>query len=151
MPSLVTATNVTLQDVIVVRREDFLKMMCAKDIALSLRVYGHITETVEHDITYAKSREDANGHLFTFLTEKASDEQVQGTFKFASEKKDYGKMSKFAASILQQLQQGQFLYIIMCRYVDKCIYDVYARHGTMCVYTGGSACRCLFCMCMCLL
>ena len=106
MPSLVTATNVTLQDVIMDHREDFLKMMCAKDIALSLKVYGHITEPVEHDITHAKSREDANNHLFTFLTEKASDEQVQGTFKFASEKKDYGRMSQFATSILQQIQQG---------------------------------------------
>ena len=119
MPSLVTATNVTLQDVIVVRREDFLKMMCAKDIALSLRVYGHITETVEHDITHAKSREDANGHLFTFLTEKASDEQVLGTFKFASDKKDYGRMSQFATSILQQIQQGHSM-LLTPMYVGKC-------------------------------
>ena len=117
MPSLVTATNVTLQDVIMERREEFQKIMCAKDIALSLRVYGHITESVEHEITNAKSREDANGHLFTFLTVKASEEQVQGTIKFAAEKKDYGRMSQFATSILQQLQQGQFslYYNMLCR------------------------------------
>ncbi len=100
-------------------REEFLTMMCAKDIALSLRVYGHITETVEHDISHAKSREDANGHLFTFLTEKASDEQVQGTFKFASEKKDYGRMSQFATSILQQIQQGHSM-LLTPMYVGKC-------------------------------
>ena len=137
----------TLQDVIKDRRAQFLREMSAKDITLSLRLYGHIPESVEYEITHAKSREDANGHLFTFLTEKASEEQVQGTIKFASEKKGYGMMSHFATSILQQLQQGQFLYIIMC-YVDKCIYDVNARLAAMGVYTSGSACHCLFaCAC----
>ena len=93
------------------RREEFLREMSAKDITLSLRLYGHMTESVEYEIIHAKSREDANGHLFTFLTEKASEEQVLGTFKFASEQKGYGMMSHFATSILQQLQQGQF-YIL---------------------------------------
>ena len=113
-------------------REEFQKMMCAKDIALSLRVYGHITESVEYDITNAKSREDANGHLFTFLTEKASEQQVQGTFKFASEKKDYGRMSQFATTILQQLPQGHSVVFTHIYYISECVYP---RHvGTNVLY-----------------
>ena len=80
--------------------------MCAKDIASTLQVLGHITEGVEYDITHSKCREDANGHLWKFLTEKASEEQVQGTLRYASEKSDYGRMSQFASKILQQLWQG---------------------------------------------
>ena len=87
-------------------REEFLKEMCAKDIASTLQVLGHITEGVEYDITHSKCREDANGHLWKFFTEKASEEQVQGTLRYASEKSDYGRMSQFATKILQQLRQG---------------------------------------------
>ena len=103
MLSLVTATNVTARDIIKGRTEEFLSEMSAKDIASTLKLYDLIPEEVEHDITHAKSREAANGHLLTFLTEKATDKQVQGIFKFSSKKKDYGRMSQFATSILQQL------------------------------------------------
>lgn len=103
--SLVSATDVTVQ-VIKDHRKEFLKEMCAKDIASTLQVLGHITEGVEYDITHSKCREDSNGELWKLLTAKASEEQVQGTFRYASEKNDYGRMSQFAAKILQQLQQG---------------------------------------------
>ena len=91
------------------RRKEFLREMSAKDIALQLKVQGEIPESVEHDINHSKCREDANGHLLTFLLTGASENQVQQTLKVASEKINYGRMSQFASDILQQLQPGQFV------------------------------------------
>ena len=120
MLSLVTATNVTAQDIIKNHRAQFLSEMSAKNIASTLKLYELIPEEVEHDITHAKSREAANGHLLTFLTENATEKQVQGIFKFASDKKEYGRMSQFAATILQQLPQGHSVVYAI----------VYPRHAS---------------------
>ena len=89
--------------------KEFLQEMNAKDIALQLKLLGLIPESVKHDIHHSKCTEDANGHLLTFLKEGASESQVLGTFKVVSEKTVYGRMSQFAAKILQQLQPGQFV------------------------------------------
>ena len=121
MLSLVTATNVTARDIIKSHRAQFLSEMSATNIASTLKLYELIPEEVEHDITHAKSREAANGHLLTFLTENATEKQVQGIFKFASEKKDYGRMSQFATTILQQLPQGHLLYTLLYMSVNVCI------------------------------
>ena len=120
MLSLVTATNVTARDIVKGRTEEFLSEMSAKDIASTLKLYDLIPEEVVHDITHAKSRGAANEHLLTFLTEKATEKQVQGIFKFASGKKDYGRMSQFATTILQQLQQGHSVVYAI----------VYPRHAS---------------------
>ena len=106
--SLVLAAKVTVQ-VIMEHREEFLQEMSAKDIALQLNVQGLIPETVKYDIDHSKCREDANGHLLKFLLAGASEKQVQQTLKVASERIKFGRMSQFAASILQQLQPGQFV------------------------------------------
>ena len=82
--------------------------MNATAIALQLQVQGLIPESVKRDIDQCKCREDANGHLLRFLLTGASETQVQQTLKVASETMGYGRMSQFAASILQQLQPGQF-------------------------------------------
>ena len=87
--------------------EEFLQEMNATAIAVQLRVQGLISESVKRDIDQSKCIEDANEHLLTFLLIEASEIQVQQTFKVASETMDYGRMSQFAASILQQLQPGK--------------------------------------------
>ena len=84
----------------------FLKEMNSEAIASSLRVLDLIPPDVEHDIDHSKTREKANRHLWTFLKEGATKEQVLGVFKHASEQAGYGRMSEYAASTLQLLQQG---------------------------------------------
>ena len=83
--------------------------MNATAIALQLQEQGLIPEFVKRGIDQSKYVEDANGLLLTFLLTKASEIQVQETFKIASETMDYGRMSQFAASIFQQLQPGQYV------------------------------------------
>ena len=83
----------------------FLQEMNAKAIALTLYGQDLIPESVKHDIETSKCREDSNGHLLMYLKEDATEEQVQGVFKVASET-EYGRMSDFAAKFLQTLQQG---------------------------------------------
>ena len=95
--------------VITEHREEFLQKMDATAIALQVQVQGLIPESLKRDIDHSKCREDANGHLLTFLLTGASEIQVQQTLKVASEKMGYEKMSQFAANILQQLQPGQFV------------------------------------------
>ena len=84
----------------------FLKEMKSEAIAATLKVMGLIPAEIEHDINHSKSREKANGHLWTFLKQEATEEQVLEVFKVAYEKAGYGKMNKLAADILELLQQG---------------------------------------------
>ena len=107
-PFFVLATKVTVQ-VIKEHREKFLQEMNATAIALQLQVQDLIPESVKCDIDRSKCREDANGHLLTFLLTGAAEIQVQQTLKVASEKTDYGRMRQFAANVLQQLQPGKFV------------------------------------------
>lgn len=109
MHSLVSAVQV-MKD----HKADFLMEMSAKDIAATLKVHDLIPEGVEYDIAHSRSKQDANEYLLKFLMEQASDNQVQETFRIASEKIEYGRMSQFATKILQQLQQGPF---VVCRCV----------------------------------
>ena len=106
--SLTLTTDVTLQ-VVNGYTTRFLQEMNAAVIALQLELQDLISESVKHDIQHSKCKKDANGHLLKFLKEGASEEQVLGTFKVASEETEYGRMSQFAANILQQLQPGQFV------------------------------------------
>ena len=106
--SLALAANVTVQ-VVKDYTNEFLQEMDATAIALQLQVQGLIPASVKCDIDRSKCGEDANGHLLTFLLTGASEIQVQQTLKVASEKMDYGRMSQFAANVLQQLQPGQFV------------------------------------------
>ena len=89
--------------------KEFLQEMNASAIALQLVVQHLIPESVKHEIDQSKCPEDANGHLLTFLMTGASEIQVLRTFKVASEKTNYGRMSHFAAKILPKLQPGQFV------------------------------------------
>ena len=84
----------------------FLQEMNAKAIALTLRVLDLIPERIEYHIQHSMSRGEANGHLLTYLKEDATEEQVLAVFKVASEEAGYGRMSEFAANVLQKLQQG---------------------------------------------
>ena len=110
--SLVVATNVTLK-VVKDYTKEFLQEMDATAIVLQLEVRDLIPESVKHEIQHSKCTEDANGHLLTFLMKGASESQVLHTFKVASEKIEYGRMSLFAAKILQQLQPGQFVALMV--------------------------------------
>ena len=89
--------------------KEFLQEMNAPAIALQLVLQDLIPDSVKHEIDHSKCPENANGHLLTFLMKGASENQLLQTFKVASEKTKYGKMSHFAAKILQQLQAGQFV------------------------------------------
>lgn len=138
----------TAQDIIKANKAQFLSEMSAKDIASTLKLYDLIPDEVEYDITHAKSRGEANGRLLTFLMGQASEEQAQGIFKFASEKKDFGRMSQFATSILQQLQQGHFvvlLYYYICMSVNVWIQGMQAQMYC----TRGSAWSLSLYLCVC--
>ena len=86
--------------------KSFLQEMNAKAIALTVYGLDLIPERVKYDIDHSKLREDANGHLLTYLKEDATEEQILGVFKVASEEAGYRRMSEFAANVLQKLQQG---------------------------------------------
>ena len=103
--SLVSATHV---QVIQANSERFLVEMNAEAVAKILFALEVIPERVKYDIDHSKSREDANGHLLTFLKEDANEEQALQVFKVASEERGYGRMKEFAASILSKLQQGTY-------------------------------------------
>ena len=100
---MVSATHV---QVIQENSKRFLVEMNAKAVAMTLFVLEVIPERVKYDIDHSKSREDANGHLLTFLKKDATEEQVLQVFKAASGVSGYGMMNEFAASILHRLQQG---------------------------------------------
>ena len=86
--------------------KSFLQEMNAKAIALMLFELELIPESVKYDIDHSTLREDANGHLLAYLMDDAPEELVLGVFKVASEEAGYRRMSKFAANVLQKLQQG---------------------------------------------
>lgn len=71
-------------------------------ISTTLKALDLIPESVAYDIQHSKCREDANGHLLTFLKEEATREQVQGVFQIASVKAGYGRMKEFTADFLQK-------------------------------------------------
>lgn len=97
-------------------RLKFLKEMDAKAIAKALCGLRLIPEPVTNSILQSMSTENANVELLTFLEAKASENQMEAIFKFASEQTDYGRMSEFATNILQKLQQGLYTYIDVCTY-----------------------------------
>ena len=103
--SLVSATHV---QVIQANSERFLQDMNAKVVAAKLRNLNLISESLESEIYSSKSREDASGHLLTFLKHSATEEQALQVFMVASEERGYGRMKEFAASILSKLQQGTY-------------------------------------------
>ena len=84
--------------------EVFLKEMNCKVIAPKLKTLKLIPETVECDILESKSKEEANEHLLNHLKEEADEDTVREVFRIASEKAGYGKMNKFAAGVLRELQ-----------------------------------------------
>ena len=84
--------------------EEFLKEMNCKVIALKLKTLKLIPESVEYDILKSKSKEEANVHLLNHLKEEADEETIRVIFRIASEEAGYGKMNKFAASVLRELQ-----------------------------------------------
>ena len=84
--------------------EEFLEKMNCKVIAPNLKTLKLIPESVECDILQSKSKEEANVHLLNYLTEEADEDTVKEVFRIASEKAGYGKMNKFAAGVLRELQ-----------------------------------------------
>ena len=96
------------------RSQEFLQEMNSQAIASKLKGLGLIPESVKNSIKQSTCREDANECLLTYLKEDATEKEVRGVFKVASEKTDYGRMSEFAANIQQKLPQG------LCRCVYIC-------------------------------
>ena len=86
--------------------QTFLQEMKSTAIAPTLRGLGLIPEEIRNDIQHSRCKEAANQCLLTFLKEDATEEQVLGVFKSASEEKSFGRMHKFAADILHQMQRG---------------------------------------------
>ena len=95
--------------------QKFLQEMNSQAIASILRGLGLIPESVKNGIKRSTCRDDANECLLTYLKEDATKEQVRGVLKCASEKTDYGRMSEFAAKLLQKLPQGLCRYMFTCR------------------------------------
>ena len=86
--------------------QTFLQEMKSTTIAPTLRALSLIPQEVENIIQHSRSEEAANQCLLTFLKENASEKQVFGVFRSASEKEGFGRMQNFAANILRQLQRG---------------------------------------------
>ena len=84
--------------------EEFLEKMNCKVIALKLKTLKLIPESVEYDILKSKSKKEANVHLLNHLKEEADEETIRVIFRIASEEAGYGKMNKFAAGVLRELQ-----------------------------------------------
>ena len=84
----------------------FLQEMKSTAIAPKLRALSLIPQEVEKSIQHSRSEEAANQCLLTFLKENATEKQVLGVFRSASEKEGFGRMQYFAADILHQLQRG---------------------------------------------
>ena len=84
----------------------FLQEMNSTIIAAKLRGLGLIPERVMNDIQHSRSKEEANQCLLTFLKDDASEEQVHGVFKSASEDRSCGRMCEFASNTLHQLERG---------------------------------------------
>ena len=78
--------------------------MNCKVIAPNLKTLKLIPETVEYDILQSKSKEEANAYLLNHLKEEADEETIRVVFRIASEKAGYGRMNKFAAGVLRELQ-----------------------------------------------
>ena len=114
MSPLVSATHV---QVIKKQAKEFLSEMDAKAIARALHGLSLIPEPVKNSILQSMSTQDANAELLTFLKGQASEDQMKAIFKFASEQTDLGRMSEFAADVLQKLQQG--LHICICVYTPS--------------------------------
>ena len=89
-----------------VLEEQFLQEMKSTALAQRLRALSLIPQEVENIIQHSRSEEAANQCLLTFLKENASEEQVLGVFRSASEMEGFGRMQNFAADILHQLQRG---------------------------------------------
>lgn len=108
--SLISATHV---QVIQENSKEFLQCMHAKALTATLFAQGVIPFNVKNYIDHSKSRVEANGHLLSYLSRHAPEEQVQA-FTVASEVSGYAKMNEFAASILHKLQQGTHLSTYKC-------------------------------------
>ena len=105
--SLLSCTA-TFAQVVLDHAEEFLKEMNSKVIANKLKALKLISETVEKDILQSKDTEEANVHLLQHLKQDADEKTVTEIFRIASETAGNGKMSAFAAGILQKLQRGLY-------------------------------------------
>ena len=114
MSPLVSATHV---QVIKKQAKEFLNEMDAQAIAKTLHGMALIPEPVKNSILQSKSTQDANVELLTFLKGQASEGQMKAIFQCASEQTDFGRMSEFAADVLQKLQQG--LHTCICVYTPS--------------------------------
>ena len=92
--------------------------MNSKEIAPQLKVLKLIPGAVESDILQAKTKELANTRLFNHLEENADEEEVRKVFRIASKEVGYGKMNKFAASVLSK---SQGVYWCICTLTCWCI------------------------------
>ena len=88
------------------KSKEFLQEMNSQAIAPMLKASGLIPARLEPEIKQSKCKEDSNSILFTHLIENATKEQVLEVFTIASSDTSYGRMCRFVANILQQLQQG---------------------------------------------
>ena len=78
--------------------------MDAKAIASELHKLEKIPEAVQNLIERAIDTPKTNAELLDFLKRQASDDQIEDIFKYASEQTLNGKMSRFAADVLEELQ-----------------------------------------------
>ena len=70
----------------------------------------------------------ANSCLFEFLQNQADEKQIQGVFRVASTAIGYGKMIKFATTLLQKFTQGLY----GCTVGTAC--TVHDRHRTQSMF-----------------
>ena len=83
---------------------EFCEKMNCKVIASQLKILKLIPESIECNILQSESKVEANVHLLNHLKEEADEETIRVVFRIASEEAGYGKMNKFAAGVLRELQ-----------------------------------------------
>ena len=125
----------------------FLQEMNSTAIAPTLRGLGLIPARVSNGIQRSECREDANQCLLTFLKEDATEEQVLCVFRSASEEKSFGRMHKFAADILQQLQRG--LCMPQQGTLASSLTACTAGIGMICIVAPMLVWTCVVCVCVC--
>ena len=92
--------------VIQTHTEKFLEEMNSRVLAPHLKALGLIPAITENNVLQSKNKKEANVHLLQHLKEDADMKSTIEIFRIASQEPSYGRMNRFADSVLRKLQQG---------------------------------------------
>ena len=111
--NLITFTFPSAAEFLEKHQDRFISDMDAKIMAEALQRKGVIPEEIATEITNALSMENANGVLYNHLHSQASVDGLKLLFRLCSEKKGYRKMNDFGRYMLEELEQGGKLALVL--------------------------------------